>query len=124
MENEFYDHSHYDGGILKIECLDFARHLNFLAGNVFKYVWRAGRKTNEIEDLRKALSYIEECYIYDADVTDLVMTTVLLQWLDRIEPALPCWKKDILKDVLQGFYSNAGSRISERINELEKGKEA
>lgn len=43
------------------ECSDIieALDLNFNLGNVFKYVWRAGRKGNALEDLRKAQQYLE-----------------------------------------------------------------
>ena len=33
--------------------------LNFNLGNAVKYISRAGRKGNKIEDLRKAIQYIE-----------------------------------------------------------------
>jgi len=34
-------------------------NLNFNKGNVLKYVCRAGKKDDEIKDLRKAIDYIE-----------------------------------------------------------------
>jgi hypothetical protein len=34
-------------------------HMTFCLGNALKYVWRAGLKGDEIEDLRKAVWYIE-----------------------------------------------------------------
>ena len=55
--------AHYTGVIAEIECIDIARHLNFQLGNAFKYVWRAGKKGGkgkEIEDLKKALWYLED----------------------------------------------------------------
>ena len=44
-----------------IDVIDFcsAYNLNFNRGNVVKYVCRAGRKDNELEDLEKALDYIK-----------------------------------------------------------------
>lgn len=52
--------SHYTDG--KIEVLDFIldKKLDFLLGNVVKYVCRAGKKDpdKEIEDLRKAAFYL------------------------------------------------------------------
>jgi len=42
-----------------IECIDVAEHLGFCLGNVLKYVWRAGLKGDEIEDLRKARWYLD-----------------------------------------------------------------
>lgn len=42
-----------------IECIDVTQHFNFNKGNAIKYVWRAGAKGNEVEDLRKAIQYCE-----------------------------------------------------------------
>ena len=55
--------AHYTGVTAEIECIDIARHLNFQLGNAFKYIWRAGKKGGrgkEIEDLKKALWYLED----------------------------------------------------------------
>ena len=50
---------HYDfpGGV---RVIDLNQHLSFCRGNIVKYVCRAGRKTSELEDLRKALWYLEQ----------------------------------------------------------------
>lgn len=42
-----------------IECIDIVEHLNFNIGNVFKYLWRAGKKGSKIEDIYKAQWYLE-----------------------------------------------------------------
>lgn len=52
--------SHYTSG--KIEVLDFIedQKLGFHAGNVVKYICRAGKKTEDpVEDLRKAHVYLD-----------------------------------------------------------------
>ncbi|MEN8880655.1 MAG: DUF3310 domain-containing protein [Polaribacter sp.] len=38
-------------------CKDYA--LNFNRGNILKYVARAGKKNDELQDLRKALDYLQ-----------------------------------------------------------------
>ena len=51
-----------------VEVIDITRHMNFDLGNAVKYILRAGRKSEEgytdkqkmIEDLRKAIFYIED----------------------------------------------------------------
>lgn len=50
---------HYTAG--GIETIDFieAKGLNFNLGNVVKYVTRAGRKDNRLEDLKKARWYLD-----------------------------------------------------------------
>ena len=44
-----------------IDVIDFCKEyeLNFNRGNIIKYVARAGKKDNELQDMRKALDYIE-----------------------------------------------------------------
>lgn len=43
-----------------VECIEIAEHLGFNLGNAFKYVWRAGAKSEDArEDYAKALWYVE-----------------------------------------------------------------
>ena len=51
--------AHYTYG--KIECIDYIRDkdFDFCLGNAIKYITRAGHKGNAVEDLRKAIKYIE-----------------------------------------------------------------
>ena len=59
-----YYNSHPSG----IECIEIARHYCFSIGNAIKYLWRAGLKSDasmsdkqkEIEDLKKAIWYIND----------------------------------------------------------------
>ncbi|MBQ0099053.1 MAG: DUF3310 domain-containing protein [Firmicutes bacterium] len=61
MNDNINHPSHYTDG--KIEVIDFIedKQLNFHRGNAVKYISRAGKKdkTKEIEDLKKAIWYIE-----------------------------------------------------------------
>lgn len=45
----------------KIEVIDFIddQGLNFSLGNAVKYICRAGYKNDEVEDLEKAVFYLE-----------------------------------------------------------------
>ena len=56
---------HYENGkgydIIDV-CKDYA--LNFNRGNIIKYVARAGKKKDEIQDLRKALDYLQREITY------------------------------------------------------------
>lgn len=51
---------HYNTNPSGIECIEVVRHMNFNKGNAIKYVWRAGDKGNEIEDLQKAIWYLND----------------------------------------------------------------
>lgn len=42
-----------------IECIQVTEHMNFNLGNAFKYLWRQGLKGDSIEDLKKAVWYIQ-----------------------------------------------------------------
>lgn len=42
-----------------IECIQITEHMGFNLGNAFKYVWRADLKADALEDLRKAIWYID-----------------------------------------------------------------
>lgn len=60
--------SHYTSHPSGIECIEITQHYDFCVGNAIKYLWRAGLKKEEgltdkekeIEDLRKALFYINK----------------------------------------------------------------
>ena len=43
-----------------VDVIDICKlyNLNFNRGNIVKYICRAGKKDNEIQDLEKALDYI------------------------------------------------------------------
>ena len=44
-----------------IDIIDFCKlyNLSFNRGNIVKYICRAGKKDNELQDLNKALDYIK-----------------------------------------------------------------
>jgi hypothetical protein len=41
-----------------VECIDVVEWMSFNVGNCMKYCWRAGRKNDTIEDLKKARWYL------------------------------------------------------------------
>ena len=62
MQEDKVNHpKHYTNHPSGIECIEVTQHHDFCVGNAIKYLWRAGIKdtTTEIEDLRKAIWYIE-----------------------------------------------------------------
>lgn len=50
------EHYQFPGGV---QVIDITRHLSFPLGNVIKYCSRAGKKGPKVEDLQKALKYLE-----------------------------------------------------------------
>ena len=71
---------HYETGkdydIIDV-CKDYA--LNFNRGNILKYVARAGKKDNELQDLRKALDYLER----EIDYLENQQKKYIKQTIDR-----------------------------------------
>lgn len=49
--------SHYTQ--LPVEAIDITEHFNFCLGNALKYIWRADHKGKPLEDLRKAIWYLQ-----------------------------------------------------------------
>lgn len=66
MEDKVNHPSHYCSDASGVECIQITEHRDFLIGNAIKYLWRAGikketdktDKEKEIEDLEKAIFYI------------------------------------------------------------------
>ena len=61
---------HYESG-QDYDIIDVIKHynLNFNLGNVIKYVCRAAKKENELQDLEKAVDYLErELYYLENDL--------------------------------------------------------
>ena len=64
--NDFVNHPpHYTAG--DVECIDAIRasmsdeqFRGYLKGNTLKYIWRYDKKENPVEDLNKAIWYLEK----------------------------------------------------------------
>ena len=71
---------HYENGkgydIIDV-CKDYA--LNFNRGNILKYVARAGKKKDELQDLRKALDYLQR----EIDYLEQKQKEYIKQTIDR-----------------------------------------
>lgn len=52
--------AHYTGHPSDIECIQITRHMNFNKGNALKYIWRSSDKGSEIQDLQKAIWYLND----------------------------------------------------------------
>lgn len=49
---------HYTDHPSGVECITVVEHFNFNVGNAIKYLWRAGLKGDQMEDLKKAQWYV------------------------------------------------------------------
>ena len=69
---EMVDHPTHYNNVPGVECIDVVRYFDFDRGNAIKYIWRAGSKPEmgmtteekEIEDLKKAIWYLEDRIAY------------------------------------------------------------
>jgi hypothetical protein len=60
MTNDPFNPPHYLRHPSGVQCITITEHMSFNLGNVVKYVWRAGLKTDDaVTDLRKAAWYLE-----------------------------------------------------------------
>ncbi len=50
---------YYTKRVPGIQCRDVAGHFNYHRGSAIKYLWRAGGKGDEIQDLRQARKHID-----------------------------------------------------------------
>lgn len=57
--SERVDHPQHYAVVPGVECIDVVEHFSFVRGNAIKYLWRAGAKGDLVEDLQKAIWYIE-----------------------------------------------------------------
>lgn len=51
---------HYTSHPSGVECIQITRHMGYNLGNVIKYVWRADLKGKDVEDLEKAVFYLQD----------------------------------------------------------------
>ncbi|WP_249024910.1 DUF3310 domain-containing protein, partial [Moraxella caviae] len=70
--------SHYTTHQSGIECIEITEHLSFCLGNCFKYLYRAGKKGDMVEDLKKAAWYAERAYLNgeSGDMPDAVKNKI------------------------------------------------
>ena len=51
--------AHYTKHASGVECIQITEHMGFCLGNAIKYIWRADLKNDALEDLKKAMWYLE-----------------------------------------------------------------
>jgi len=59
MADPIHEPEHYTSHASGIEYIQVTEHMGYCLGNAVKYIWRADLKNNPIEDLQKAIWYIE-----------------------------------------------------------------
>lgn len=59
MDDPVNHPSHYVSHPSGVEAIQITEHMGFCLGNAMKYIWRADLKGNSIEDLEKAIWYVQ-----------------------------------------------------------------
>ena len=110
MKEQVNHPQHYNSHPNGIECIDIIRHYTCDIANAIKYLWRAGLKPEmgkddadkEIEDLKKALWYIED---YKANCTSTPSTLVCN---DRIGAIFHELTEHTRHEVIHGYEDCVG----------------
>lgn len=94
--------SHYANGMsVELECIMFKRWLPGDLSDAFKYIWRAGNKDDAVQDLEKAVWYIDDALEYGIVFNE----PKLVPFLPK--SSLVRWKYDALRCILTGDTSAA-----------------
>ena len=87
-----------------IECIEVTKYMSFLGGNCFKYLYRAGSKSDAIEDLKKAAWYAEQAW-FTEEVTDIRLIDNIVKIAEHrnvnIADAMYCIYEDMWGDVIE-----------------------
>lgn len=87
-----------------IECIEVVRHMNFNLGNVVKYIWRAGHKGNVLEDLKKALWYLQD-EVSRLEEIERVADSFYVEKEESLEEARKrIFKMSVPKSIFEKFY--------------------
>lgn len=72
QQYEYVNHPrHYNNHPSGVEAIIMCEVMEFCPGNAFKYIYRAGEKGNALQDLKKALWYIDREYARLEDLLKL-----------------------------------------------------
>lgn len=59
MADDVNHPAHYTAHPSGVECITITEHMPFNVGNAIKYLWRAGEKGSQLQDLQKAAWYVQ-----------------------------------------------------------------
>lgn len=62
MSDDINHPTHYTQEDKPFECIELTRLCSFDLGNAIKYLWRYKDKSNPVEDLRKAIWYLNDLH--------------------------------------------------------------
>lgn len=98
-----------------IECIEVTKHMSFLGGNCFKYLYRAGSKGDAIEDLKKAAWYADRAQKNDKAINSD-------EWRSNLKIIAQTRNEQVKAAMLEisiGYWYTAGLYIENEIQRLE-----
>ena len=107
------DHpSHYTQ--YPVECIEITRHLPFALGNAVKYVWRCNDKGNRLQDLQKAMWYLQD---YQKTGSASARSMHRTRWNDVWEKVVSC---QFEPPITQLFFNILRSQVlsSENVHDM------
>jgi len=104
---------HYNSHPSGFEAIELCEYMTFNMGNATKYVWRAGLKNDEVEDLKKALWYVER-----EDKRHLLINKLPLE-----ERPLPTRGSELLLRVLMAKVAAADTGVLGKLFRSDRLKE-
>ena len=119
--NDTVNHpSHYTDCFppIQIECIDFTKDMSFLRGNAFKYVWRAGNKNNAVEDLKKAIWYLNEIdrqCLNNGCANTQAWDYVFNKLYESVNSETECLRLRVLDLIVNSFFFEARAKTEELI---------
>lgn len=111
------------------ECIELSSKYSFCYGNAIKYVWRHGLKGNAIEDLKKALWYLDYANKSNEILTPVLNiysrdTVELRPKLNKLIDSDFAGAKEFWFALLQGDKLRASTAVKRMINDLQREKQA
>lgn len=68
MNDPVNNPKHYTEHPSGVECIDIVKFENYCVGNAIKYIWRHRLKGKRVEDLQKAIFYLnQQIKIYETE---------------------------------------------------------
>lgn len=119
--------SHYKNHPGGIECIEFTRHMSFRQGGAFKYVFRAGKKDDELLDYKKAMWYTSSL-INKADHIDvssgfrIATREVAVDHITAIRKDISTRRRVILELIYLQLYDMAHDMLTALVESLSSKK--
>ncbi len=121
--NDAINPSHYKSHPSGVEAIEVCQHLDFCLGNAVKYLWRAGKKGDFVQDLEKSAWYfrrtIENRKVgHGSPIRSVPNTAALTQVIASESEGSVL--RDVLDLVVQRYASHQEPRLADALARVER----